>query len=179
MDQQYKIDKYNHRADQANWIMDETSIELIEEVIGESGFPYKYQIHLNYRMSDYDWLHDTGDHDDELERYFYFVANAHKSHLQTWCVKHLDWEKPHYHVVVASEKPLSPKILKDLWKFGSPKYQVIKEYKNQALFQAVFGGAQDGGLLKYMYRHHRTTSIRNTHCPRKANACRKGRCPHQ
>lgn len=180
MEQRQKNVKAIYRADRKNWLMDETSIELMETIIDEEkDFPYKYQVHLTYQMNDFDWLHDKSNHEKHLKDYLDEVANKNNSHLKTKCVKNQDWEKPHFHIIIMSEKPLQHNEVLRWWKKGSPKYQSFKQYTSQSLFKSVFPNAMDGGLVKYMYRHHKTAYTRETHCPCRSNTCRKGRCPHQ
>lgn len=160
--------------------MDDTSIEIIEEVFeSDNIFQYKYQFHLNYQMSEYEWLHDNRNHEKDLEKYFKKIAQKEGSHLRLFAVKNQDWEKPHFHIAVLSEKPIDCRRSAKLWKHGKTAYQVVKSYTKKSLFESI-SNDHDGGLFKYMYRHHKTAKTKwETYCPCKTNPCRKGRCPHQ
>ena len=180
MDYKSKIAKQEYRQDRENWLMDDTSIEIIQDVFETNpDFPFMYQFHLNYQMSIFEWLHDGRNHEKDIEKYFKIIAQKESSHLKLYAVKNQDWEKPHFHIAVLSEKPIDCRRSVKLWKHGKPAYQVVKPYEPNNIFETI-SNDNDGGLFKYMYRHHKTASTRwETYCPCKSNPCRKGRCPHQ
>ena len=171
------IAKRTWRSDPSNQMMDDTSIELIQQVIEDDDFEYKYVVNLSYQINDYDWLHDNDNHDQEVKSWCDYVANRQKSHLHTYVVKNQEWEKPHYHMVVCSEKPLSIGKMKSCWKYGTTTRQVIQPYEPEVFKRLNADG--DGGYVPYMYRWHRATRTRQTHCPCKHRDCRSGKCPHK
>ena len=167
------------RADQKNWMMDDLSIEFIKEAIDNHKFQYKYWVCLNYEMSDYDWLNDTKNFDDrvtELKSYLDHLASRQKNHIVSWVGAYLDWEKPHFHLVLCCEKPLKIQKAKDAWLQGRPSNQLFRDYEPD--FCETRGLEPEDHCVFYTYRFHRAINTRHLHCPCKKSRCRNGNCPH-
>lgn len=167
------------RANPENWLMDDLSIEFIKDSIDSNPFQYKYWVCLNYEMNDYQWSVDETDLDtrlNEVKSYLDHLSSRQNTHLAVWCGAYLEWEKPHFHLIICSEKPLKIQKAKDAWRHGRPHNQQIKIYEPN--FCTERGIPAEHHCVFYLYRFHRAERARRLHCPCKKSSCRNGNCEY-